>query len=545
VRHRTGSGGFAFVCAVTITAGGCTAGDQAPATGQLLLSAPEELALQPIPLPDLSHMTVVVQDQIRQQYSSLTAAISGIEYPGRSNEELSDAYGEMGNLLMAAQFIDAPEVFYLTAQVLAPVDRRWPYYLGHLYKTQGEFTKAEVSFDQALALGVDDVPTMIALGEVHLEQGRPEAAESLFTQVLSVQSGSVWGRVGLGRAALMRQDYAQAVEYLEDALAVDQRAASIHYPLAMAYRGQGEIVKAESHLQQMGIGTVQLDPLMEVMHQSLQSPSIYENEGIQALESGDWEAAAVSFRQGIELAPANPSLRHRLGTALAMMGDERASVAQFEETLRVSPEYPQAHYSLGIVMEGLGRFEEAFHRFSAAVRYEPSYVEARLRLARLLRRLRRLDEARAEYVQAITTDPRLPEAHFGYAMALVGLRRFQEARDRLAEGVTLFPNQPMFPHALARVLAAAPDERVRDGQRAIMLVQELPAELRSFYLGETMAMALAELGRYEEAAAWQRDAMLVAEQEGREDLALRLAVNLRLYERQEPCRIPWLDDEML
>jgi len=304
-------------------------------------------------------------------------------------------------------------------------------------------------------------------------------------------------------------------------------------------------VKAESHLQQMGIGTVQLDPLMEVMHQSLQSPSIYENEGIQALESGDWEAAAVSFRQGIELAPANPSLRHRLGTALAMMGDERASVAQFEETLRVSPEYPQAHYSLGIVMEGLGRFEEAFHRFSAAVRYEPSYVEARLRLARLLRRLRRLDEARAEYVQAITTDPRLPEAHFGYAMALVGLRRFQEARDRLAEGVTLFPNQPMFPHALARVLAAAPDERVRDGQRAIMLVQELPAELRSFYLGETMAMALAELGRYEEAAAWQRDAMLVAEQEGREDLAPRLAVNLRLYERQEPCRIPWLDDEML
>ena len=531
-----------FACAVAITVGGCTADDPGSATEQSVPRAPDELALRPTPLPDSSHMTVAVQNQIRLQYSSLTAAI---EHPGTPTDELSDAYGEMGNVLTAAQFIDAPESFYLNAQALAPNDRRWPYYLGHLYKTQGDFTKAAASFEQALALGPDDLPTMISLGEVRLEQGQPEVAEGLFTQALSREPSSIWARVGLGRAALTRQDYIRAVEHLEEALARDQEAAGIHYPLAMAYRGLGELGKAETHLQRRDLGTIrQPDPLMEAMRQSLRSASTYEREGVQALASGDWEVAVTSLRQGIALAAENPFLRHRLGTALFMMGDERESLAQFEEAVRISPEYAQAHYSLGLIMEGRGRFEEAFHRFSAAVRYEPSYTEARLKLARILRRIGRRDEALAEYAQVITTDPRLSEAHFGHAMALVALRRYQEARDRLAEGMTLYPDQPMFARALARLLASAPDARARDGQRAIVLVQALLEEERSVDLGEAMAMALAEVGQYAEAASWQRDVMSLAEQAGRDDVVQRMAENLRRYERGEPCRTPWHDDDM-
>jgi hypothetical protein len=35
------------------------------------------------------------------------------------------------------------------------------------------------------------------------------------------------------------------------------------------------------------------------------------------------------------------------------------------------------------------------------------------------------------------------------------------------------PEQPVFAHALARLLAAAPDDRVRDGRRALELAEEL------------------------------------------------------------------------
>jgi hypothetical protein len=60
---------------------------------------------------------------------------------------------------------------------------------------------------------------------------------------------------------------------------------------------------------------------------------------------------------------------------------------------------------------------------------------------------------------------------------------------------------------------------------------------------QTMAMTLAELGQYEAAANWQREAIAAASQAGRRDLASRLQENLTLYESRQPCRTPWRDDD--
>ena len=127
----------------------------------------------------------------------------------------------------------------------------------------------------------------------------------------------------------------------------------------------------------------------------------------------------------------------------------------------------------------------------------------------------------------------------------VQLGRYPEARDRLIEGMKRFPDQAVFSHGLARLLAAAPDDRVRDGGQAIALVEELLAKSRGrSNLGETMAMALADLGRYQEAAKLQRDLMTGAERGGLHDAVRRLARNLELYDRRQPCRTPWSAEEM-
>jgi hypothetical protein len=64
----------------------------------------------------------------------------------------------------------------------------------------------------------------------------------------------------------------------------------------------------------------------------------------------------------------------------------------------------------------------------------------------------------------------------------------------------------------------------------------------SIALAETMAMALAEAGRYGEAIKWQREAMTVAKSDGALDLLPRMAENLTLYENAKPCRTPWGDE---
>ena len=143
----------------------------------------------------------------------------------------------------------------------------------------------------------------------------------------------------------------------------------------------------------------------------------------------------------------------------------------------------------------------------------------------------------------IERQPDLSLASFGFAMGHVRLRRYREARDLFERGMRTYAGQPGFAHALARLLAAAPDANVRDGRRALALLDALMKDQQSLALAETMAMALAEVGRFEEAAGWQRTAIAAAEESGRTDTRATLARNLALYQRREPCRTPWPDDD--
>jgi tetratricopeptide (TPR) repeat protein len=187
-----------------------------------------------------------------------------------------------------------------------------------------------------------------------------------------------------------------------------------------------------------------------------------------------------------------------------------------------------------------GRYREGIDRFSAALKSDPTYVEAQLQLAETLRASGALEESLTHYKQAATLDPRIAEVQFGYAMALVRLKRYPEARDRLAEAMARYPDQQRFAEALARLLAAAPDDRVRDGARAMAISQSLVTkEQPSVAVVEAIAMAFAEVGKYAEAAKWQRQAIAAIRQAGRADLLPRLAANLNLYERGKPCRMPW------
>jgi tetratricopeptide (TPR) repeat protein len=497
--------------------------------------------LRQVELPDVSHAAASVQQQLRDGYATLKKKIDA---PSASPDELGAAYGQMGMLLMAAEYRGEAEAALLDAQTFNPRDARWPYYLGHLYKLKGDGAKSIASFRRALELQPDDVPTLIWVGEGDLDQGRPADAETHFAKALSLQPRSVAAQYGLGRVALAKQDYAEAVGYLEKALSVDPLATVIHYPLAMAYRGLGDQAKAQAHLSLRGTLALKPDdPMMDRLNALLNSALAYEVSGVDSLDRGDFKDAAASFRKGIEVAPKEPSLHHKLGTALALLGDGSGAVDQFNQALKLDPNFVKAHYSLAVIQASTDQPAAAIQHFNAALKAEPGYVEARLQLAHVLRRSGQFEAALPHYAQIVAQDARVPEARFGYAAALVRLRRWAEARDYLVEAMRVYPNELAFANALARVLAAAPDDKVRDGRRALATIQPVIALVRARDTLETMAMAQAEAGQFSEAATWQKEAIAAAEQANRPEIAQRIADNLRLYESRKPCRTPWRADE--
>jgi tetratricopeptide (TPR) repeat protein len=220
----------------------------------------------------------------------------------------------------------------------------------------------------------------------------------------------------------------------------------------MAYRGMGNLEQAEAHLRQRAPGEIlPPDPLREQLDGLLESAVAYEVRGARALDDAEWTKAVEYFRKGIELAPGEPSLRHKLGTALAMTGDTQGAATQFEEVTRRWPTFAKAQYSLGVILAASGRHREAIEHFAAAVKSEPAYVEAQLQWAEALRNSGRFGESLPHYEQAMRLDPRIADARLGYAMALAGLKRYDDARVQLTEGRMLYPTRPEFAETLARL----------------------------------------------------------------------------------------------
>ena len=507
-------------------------------------------ASRDVTLPDLARMDPPVQSQVKQRYEVLMEK----KKSGASGDDLGTAYGEYAILLHAAEYYEAAEPAYLNAQDLMPRDVRWPYYLGLLYRSIGQTEKSTQSLQRALDQSPSELAALIWLGRTYLETGKPELAEPLFQRAADLPPRNVAVMAGLGQAALARRDYSRAVTILEEALALDPNAASIHSPLANAYRGLGDQAKAEAHLKLWKNTEVAVpDRLRADLEMSLESGLSYELRGVRALEARDFKTAEAHFRKGVELTPATTalgrSLRHKLGTALVLQGDVTGAMARFEEVAKLAPKEgldeasAKANYSLGVMMVSSGQTNQGIQRLTAAVKYNPNYLEALMALGDTLRHGGQFDASLTPYADVVRINPRAAEARLAYAMALVRLRRYRDAKSWLEESARVQPDRPELSHALARLLAAAPEEGVRDGARAMTLVQEQMKGAPTTAVGETMAMALAEVGQFTQAMDVQRDVMRAAEQAGATQDVRRMTINFRRYERREPCRTPWADDD--
>ena len=361
--------------------------ERAPSTVTGPASAVDRSTVRPLELPDLSRISASAQTQLNAAHDVLSVRQRTAGAPAA---DLASAYGDLGKLLMAAGFRDPAEVAFLHARTVAPADFRWPYYLGHVYRLAGDTTRAAASFALASQLKPDDAAALVWWGRAELDRGQPDAAEGPLTRALTFDARSAAALLGLGQVMFEKGDYARALHYLDQARSIDPRAGAIRYALGLTYRALGDSAKAETYLAQRSSEKLVLhDPLMDDVETLLDTAVAYEIRGGQALERRDWAAATADFRRGIELAPDEPSLRHKLGTALAMSGDGPAAIREFEVVARRWPSYAQAQYSLGVIMAGNGRYREAVDRFRAAASNDPVDAQTRLQLASSLQALGR------------------------------------------------------------------------------------------------------------------------------------------------------------
>ncbi len=501
-------------------------------------SAPEEesAGLVPIPIPDLSTLDKLVQQQIHDRQAALRAVQQKPDVPA---DKLASAFGDMGMYYHTYEFYDAAEACYRNAHQLAPKVFAWSYYLGQLYRHEAEPEKAVAMFESALVQKPDSVAALVALAETHLLANQPDRADTWFKKALERDASCAAAMAGRGKIAASRRDFAAAVEHFEAALKAQPNADAIHYSLAMAYRSLGNRAEAAAHLKKRGkVAARVADPLMAELKRLRTGGRFFEQRGVSSGEAGDLAAAMRDLHKAIEADPENATARANLGTALGLSGQTEAAIEAFREALRLDPKYVLAHFNLAVLLNRQGASDEAVKHFRQAIQRDPQYLDAHLGLADLLVTLEDHETAAEHYARVIKIDPAHADARLKQAIALSRAGRYAEAQQRLLEARAVLPESMILAHAMARLLAACPDQNIRDGPRALQFALAVFKNRKSVKHAETVAMAYAELGNYAEAKRWQMQALTVAQQK-QVDALPRLRANLALYEDGKPCRSPW------
>jgi len=490
--------------------------------------------LAPVPKPDLGRLEAKVVEQIgtvRDSFEKLVAR------PNSSRGQLAEAYGALGQVYHAYELHDAATACYANAVILVPGDHRFPHLLGVIAENTGELQEAIEQFQKAVELNSEYEATRVRLGDAYLQLNRLAEAREQFEQVLKQFPRSSAAKNGLGNVALAEKKYGEAVDHFEAALKQVPSANRLHYSLAMAYRGLGELEKAEEHLKKRGtVGLRPVDALVDGMQQHIQGERLHLIRGRLAFNAGRFQEAFESFSLAVEAKPDSARARVNLGTTLSILEKPGQAIAEYREAIKHDPRNFAAHYNLGLMLQQSEDYEQAEHHLAIALELKPNDHAANRVLAATMKKAGRDDDALKQYLRIIEIAPADDDAVLGASALLQKKEQFQKALSLLDDFHRKAPQNEGVAHTLGKLLATCPDLSLRDGERAISLVRPIYQKTRKWDHLETLAQSLGEAGKCEEAAKAQKQLIAEAKRIKSDSLVKRLSVGLKHYEAGPPCR---------
>lgn len=496
-----------------------------------------------VPQPELARVDPPVQEQIRAAQAALAATMAK---PDATSAQRAEAFGTLGQIYQAYDFSDAALACYENASRLDAQSFRWPYYAGYLHQRNGDSDAAVRDYQRALTLKPDNTCGMLRLANMELTSNQVDLAKSWFMKAMAQRDHSAAAMTGLGKIALAEHQYREALKYFTQALAKEPKASSIHYQLAMAYRGLGDLPLMQEQLQARGDvePTIQ-DPLLDEISVLKQGKVGLLERGATAMRENRFADAVATYRQMIRLDPSDPIAYKYLGVSLARSGKRDEALEQYAQALELDPNNATVHYNMGILLTETGKEEFAIPHFREALQLDPGLGAAHFQLANLLMRQGKPAEAGQEYGVVVSLEPQNGFARLMQAMAAVHAGAYKQARSLLEEATLALPRDPDIANALARLMAAAPDPAVRDERRGLRIIEALVQSQQGDGLEEgiTLAMALAAVGRFQEAAGYQQAIIQQLEESRRADLARLLRQNLARYEQGKTCRMPWASND--
>jgi tetratricopeptide (TPR) repeat protein len=256
-------------------------------------------------------------------------------------------------------------------------------------------------------------------------------------------------------------------------------------------------------------------------------------------QAGWYAHEETLWRATIRSEPEAAMPHYNLAKLLMTRGDPQAmedAAHHFGETLRIKPDAGDVHENLGLAFGMLGRLDEAAEQLELALAAHPDDASAHGNLGSAYRLLGRPDDAIRHYEAAVRHDPDHAPHYLRLARALAENERLADAIRTMRAGVERIADSPPLRNTLAAYLCRATDPSLRDASAAVFHAERaclMTGNQHPAYL-HTLADALVEAGRIEEARTVARTALDLARARGDTDRQQRLRALLDRLDSGHP-----------
>ncbi len=160
------------------------------------------------------------------------------------------------------------------------------------------------------------------------------------------------------RGAFEAGDWRQAEECYRRVVEADPHCGEALYRLGLlALHGNDPPAAAEWLQKAVALGS--------------RDATLFNHLGVAHAKLKQFDEAIACFQQAVKLEPRSADAHYNWGNALSSLGRPEEAIEKFRAAAAIMPDSPEIHYNLANALRDLGRLNEAVAAYRQALRLKP------------------------------------------------------------------------------------------------------------------------------------------------------------------------------
>jgi tetratricopeptide (TPR) repeat protein len=404
------------------------------------------------------------------------------------------AWKDRGNAYFGLKQYDKAIADYTKAIELDPKHAVFWSNRGYAHFGLKQYDKAIADYTKAIELDPKHAAAWGSRGVAYRELKQYDKALADLNKSIELDPKDAGAWNGRGNAYFGLKQYDKAIADYTKAIEVDPKGAKAWRSRGGAYYKLKQYDKALADCNK----AIELDP---------KYAGAWKDRGNAYFGLKQYDKAIADYTKAIELDPKHAAAWGSRGVAYRELKQYDKALADLNKSIELDPEDAGAWNGRGNAYFGLKQYDKAIADYTKAIELDPKDALAWNERGSVYYEQHQYEKSRDDFSKAIELDPKNAMSWSGRAINYWRLGQWERSRADATKALDLKPDWPLF-HDLAWYLAACPDVKLRDPQRAVELAEKaVKASPKEGAFWTTLGLARYRAGDWQGSAAASQEAL--------------------------------------